>query len=124
MSSCNPKEIRKFVISTGIDNTFSFTIKEDNVHTPMAIAPSDTFMGIFKLLSNGSTVFSKPLSVTDATNGKLELFISKGDTKNFTADRGDPEDRYYLKPVYSLVLVCDTLVNGSFLAKVPYIYVD
>lgn len=124
MSSCNSKEVRKFVISTGIDNTFSFTIKEDNAYTPMIIDPADTFTGIFKLLSDGSTVFSKPLSVTDAVNGKLSLFISKADTENFTADRGKAEDRYYIKPVYSLVLECNTAVNGQFVAKVPFIYVD
>ena len=120
-------EASKFVIDRGSDNTFTFTIKQDNSTLPLEIVNGDTFFATLKLLGTNevfSDVDSLPLTVEDALNGKVSLYIPENITSNLVTDRGDKVDRYYIRPTYKLILECSTQNNGNFIAKVPEVYVD
>ena len=123
MDNCGKTDV-KFTITKSIDNTFVFTVKANNSTLPIEIQPTDTFRAIFRTLSGGEDVFSKDMTVENALGGRISLTITSEETKQLTAARGGVEDRYYIKPVYSLVLDCDTEANGKFLAKVDAVYVD
>lgn len=120
-------DVTKFVISKGSDNTFVFTIKQDNSTLPLAIEVGDTF--IANLTALGDTypypqVTDKPLTVDDAPNGKVSLLITEDDTLDLISIVGDRVDRFYLLPAYKLTIQCSTVNNGDFIAKVPEVYVD
>jgi hypothetical protein len=117
-------DISKFVITKGLDNNFIFTIKADGSTLPMTIEVSDTFQAHLVDLSNDTTVLTKNLTVVDATNGKTSLVVTAAETATLTGDKGGKVDRYYLKPVYKLLIECSTVNNGDFIAKVPEVYVD
>lgn len=123
MASCN-RANDKFVITKNINNSFVFTIKRNASTLPIEIQPTDTFVAHFRNLSDGEIIFTKALTHLDALSGRAVLDLTPADTELFESSRGAPEDRYYLKPLYSLTLECSTDTNGEFLAKVPLIYVD
>lgn len=114
----------KFVISKGIDNTFTFTIKASGSTLPIEITSTDTFQAVFSTRADGTVILEKALTVQDMLSGKVDLIITSSETDLFEAVRGPVEDRYYLKPSYTLTLDCSTAANGSFIAKVPEVYVD
>lgn len=114
----------KFTITKGLNNTFIFTIKADGETTPMAIVGGETFTAQLVKLSDSTTVLTKTLSVEDALNGQVKLLITSSDTSSLVIDKGDKTDRYYLRPVYKLVIECRNTGNGDFIAKVPEVYVD
>jgi hypothetical protein len=121
-------DIANFIITKDLDNTFVFTIKANNSTLPMEIIPaSDTFVA--KLIKLGddtvaTVALTKSLTVSDALNGKVSLVITADETENLVSDKGTKTDRYYLRPTYKLLIDCDTVNNGKFIAKVPEIYVD
>lgn len=119
-------DVAKFVISKGVDNTFIFTIKQDNSTLPMLIDATDTFKADLVALSDdGIYLANKTLTVVGAlANGKVSLFLTAADTASLVILRGSPADRYYLRPAYKLVIKCTTVANGNFIAKVPEVYVD
>jgi hypothetical protein len=126
-------DVTKFVISKGVNNTFTFTIKQDNSTLPLAIEVSDTFVADLVPLGSdfnydvempAGTFDNISMSVEDAANGKISLQISEADTQWLVADKGARVDRYYTRPTYKLVLKCNTVNNGNFIAKVPEVYVD
>lgn len=114
----------RFIITRGVDNTFVFTIKANNSTLPIEIDSGDTFVGILRDLTTDAIVSTKNLVVESALNGRVRLEYTQSETTAMTRDRGGKEDRFYLRPVYSLTLVCNTLVNGEFLARVNSVYVD
>ena len=114
----------RFIISRGVDNTFIFTVKANNSTLPIEIDPSDTFIGILKVLESDTAVLTKNLTVESALNGRVRLDLTEVETSALIRERGGKEDRFYLRPVYSLTLVCNTVANGEFLAKVNSVYVD
>ena len=120
--SCS--SVTKFVITKGFSNEFVFTVKQDGSTLPIVIEPSDTFTAAIKLLSTGEVAASIPLTVESAPVGKVKLVISSDVADSLISSKGAEEDRYYTRPTYSLVLDCNTAANGSFLAKVPYVYVE
>lgn len=118
-------DVAKFTITKGIDNTFVFTIKADGTTLPMVIDEiNDTFEATLILLSDGSTVLSKTLGVTDAAAGKVLLILYENEVADLVSEKGSQTDRYYVRPTYKLLLDCHTTNNGDFLAKVPEVYVD
>lgn len=121
MSLCG---VSKFSITKNIDNTFVFTIKANGSTLPIVIDPSDTFTAKLRNLSDGAIVLSKALTITDAPSGKVSLTLTASETANLTALRGSPEDRYYTRPSYSLIMECSTVSNGVFTVKVEYVYID
>lgn len=124
MSSCSKREISKFTITQNIDNSFVFTIKEDNKYTPILIDPSDCFKGTLYNLSDGSEAFSKDMAILSVDEGTVGFLLSADETRTLLSRRGASEDRYFAYPVYSFVLSCVTTTNGAFTAKVPFIYVE
>lgn len=115
----------KFTITKGLDNTFVFTIKAQGSTLPMEITTgTDTFTANLISLEDGSIAVSKSLTVIDALNGKVSLVITQTESDTLTSHKGSKTDRYYLRPVYKLVIDCSTVNNGDFIAKVPEIYVD
>jgi hypothetical protein len=120
-------DIARFTITKGLENTFVFTIKANGSTLPMVIDPSDTFQATILPLdpSDENTPFLvKALVITNATNGQVTLTISAAETNLAVTDIGSKADRYYLRPVYRLLIDCDTVNNGKFIAKVSEIYVD
>jgi hypothetical protein len=114
----------QFIITRGVDNTFVFTIKANNSTLPIVIDPADTFEAILKETATDVVAIQKSLIVDSAPNGRVRLELSEAETTSLVRDRGDKEDRFYLRPVYSLLLVCNTVVNGEFLARINAVYVD
>ena len=126
--SCN---IARFTITKGVENTFVFTIKANGSTLPMVIedngATPDTFQAtIWSLDPEAVAVpfLTKALLITDASAGQVTLTITAAEAAFAVADVGSKADRYYLRPVYKLIIDCNTLNNGKFIAKVPEIYVD
>ena len=118
------EEPTKFTITKGLENTFVFTIKANGSTLPMVIEPTDSFSAKLVLLDDDSVAISKGLTVDDAANGKVTLTVTLAESNSLIKDRGSKTDRYYLRPVYKLIIDCDTINNGKFIAKVSEIYVD
>ena len=116
--------VDRFVVTKGVDNNFIFTIKADSSTLPLQIEGSDTFS--FKLikLSDDVPALEGSLVIEDTENGKVSLEITAAQASALESSKGDKADRYYLRPVYKLVLECSTVNNGDFLAKVYEVYVD
>ena len=114
----------KFVINKGMSNEFIITIKQNRSTLPMAIEVGDTFVTKLVKLSDGSVVASPTTSVYDAVNGKIKVVFSQIEADALIAEKGARADYYYSKPMYKLVLDCDTANNGKFMAKVYKVYVE
>lgn len=123
MSNC-ATSFTRFTITKGVDNTFVFTIKADGSTLPMEIVVGDTFTAYLKNMADGTTALTKALTVADALSGRVQLVITEAEADALVSDRGNKEDRYYLRPNYRLMLDCSTTNNGDFIAKIDNIYVD
>ena len=130
-------DVTKFAISKGSENTFIFTIKQDNSTLPLTIVGGDTFLASLVALDGDvpyGPITLKPLTIEDAANGKVSLIITKDETEDeigngsgvigLISEKGSKVDRYYPRPTYKLTLTCVTVNNGNFIAKVPEVYVD
>ena len=114
----------KFVINKGMSNEFIITIKQNGTTLPMAIEVGDTFVAKLVKLSDGTTAVTPTTSVHDAPNGKIKIVFSQLQVEDLLAERGDRADYYYSKPMYKLVIDCDTVNNGKFVATVAKVYVE
>ena len=121
--SCN---IARFTITKGVENTFVFTIKANGSTLPMVIdaVRPDTFQATIISLEDDTTFLDKPLVVVSEPNGQVSLTITAIEADLAVVDKGSKTDRYYSRPVYKLIIDCDTAANGKFIAKVAEIYVD
>ena len=116
--------LTRFTITRGVDNEFFFTVKANNSLLPMVIEPSDTFqVKLVRLDDNTTADIDRPLEVVDAANGKLRFLVTEAESMSLLSERGQKEDRYYLKPVYKLLLEATTVNNGSFIAQLGKVYV-
>lgn len=116
--------LTRFTITRGVDNEFFFTVKANNSLLPMVIEPSDTFqVKLVRLDDNTTADIDRSLEVVDATNGKLRFLVTEAESMSLLSERGQKEDRYYLKPVYKLLLEATTVNNGSFIAQLGKVYV-
>ena len=116
--------LTRFTITRGVDNEFFFTVKANNSLLPMVIEPSDTFQVKLVRLDDNTTVdIDRSLEVIDAADGKLRFLVTEAETMSLLSERGQKEDRYYLKPVYRLLLEAATVNNGSFIAQLGKVYV-
>ncbi len=116
--------LTRFTITRGVDNEFFFTVKANNSLLPMVIEPSDTFqVKLVRLDDNTTADIDRPLEVVDAINGKLRFLVTEAESMSLLSERGQKEDRYYLKPVYKLLLEATTVNNGSFIAQLGKVYV-
>ena len=107
-----------------IDNEFIITIKQNGTTLPMAIKAGDTFVTKLVKLSDSSVVATPTTSVYNAVNGKIKIVFSQQQVSTLTIERGDRADYYYSKPLYTLIIDCNTENNGKFVAKVAKVYVE
>lgn len=114
----------KFVISKSGSNEFIITIKQNGTTLPMVIEPTDTFKAKLVNISDGAEVATLTTNVINAQNGKIKLVLSKAQVDVLNMERGDRADYFYSKPLYRLIIDCDTINNGKFLAKVQKVYVE
>lgn len=119
-------DVTNFTITRDQDNEFIFTIKADGSTLPMVIENSDTFVADLIDLEDLSKVDSRPLTISDAANGKVLLTYTISDLAglDLRSERGSAVDRYYPKPTYKIHIKAVTTNNGEFIAKVPEVYVD
>ena len=116
--------VDRFIITKGVENTFVFTIKADGSTLPLQIEESDTFSYKLVKLSDDSVDLEGLFTVTNALSGQVTLILSSVDLDTLESDKGSKPDRYYLRPTYRLVLICNTVNNGNFIAKVHEVYVQ
>lgn len=116
----------KFVITKGKENTFIFTIKADSSTKALELTGTDTFYADLRKLEDDSEVITNKqmAPVGDLIEGRIQLVLTAVETANLESLKGRGVDRYYLKPVYRLILRCSTAGNGNFIAKVCNVYVD
>ena len=114
----------KVIITRLVDNVFEFVIKQTDSTLPMEIVTGDTFSAQLVELGSDTVVLEKDLTVVDELSGRVSLTITEIEAAELTKKQGAEVDRYYLKPVYKLIIECDTQNNGKFTAKVNEVYVD
>ena len=114
----------KFVITKGASNEFIITIKQNGTTLPMEIQDTDTFEAKLVNISDGAEVATPTTNVINAKGGKIKLTLDSNTVNGLSIERGDKVDYYYSKPLYKLVIDCDTVNNGKFVAKVHKVYVE
>ena len=114
----------KFVITKGTSNEFIITIKQNGTTLPMAIESTDTFVAKLLSIKDGSVVATFTTSIVNAKNGKIKLTLDSNTVNGLSIERGERADYYYSKPLYKLVIDCNTVNNGKFVAKVHKVYVE
>ena len=114
----------KFVITKGTSNEFIITIKQNGTTLPMAIEPTDTFNAKLLSIKDSSVVATLATSIVNAQNGKIKLTLDSNTVNDLSIERGERADYYYSKPLYKLVIDCNTVNNGKFVAKVHKVYVE
>ncbi len=113
-----------FVITKGTSNEFIITIKQNGTTLPMVIEPIDTFNAKLLSMKDGSVVATFTTNIVNAQNGKVKLTLDSNTVNGLSIERGERADYYYSKPLYKLVIDCDTVNNGKFVAKVHKVYVE
>ena len=113
----------KFIINKGMSNDFILKIKQNGNTLPMQIEPSDTFICKLFALGTDVKVFEEPATIYDASNGQIKIVFGDNFVQSLEGEVGGKEDRYYLKPTYRLAIECSTVNNGTFIAKIPLVYV-
>lgn len=114
----------KFVITKGTSNEFIITIKQNGTTLPMAIEPADTFNAKLINISDGAEVATFTTNIVNADGGKIKLTLDSNTVNGLSIERGERADYYYSKPLYKLVIDCNTVNNGKFVAKVHKVYVE
>ena len=114
----------KFTINKGIDNEFKFQVKQNGSIEGMVIEGTDTFIFNLKIPKTGEVVYTTTATVIDAINGKIKVIIPQATADILVREVGDRADHYYNKPVYSAVIIADTVNNGKFVAKLAKVYVE
>ena len=114
----------KFVVSKSGSNEFIITIKQNATTLPMVIEPTDTFEAKLLSIKDGNEVATLTTDVINAQNGKIKLTLDSNTVNGLSIERGERADYYYSKPLYKLVIDCDTVNNGKFVAKVHKVYVE
>lgn len=114
----------KFVITKGTSNEFIITIKQNGTTLPMVIEPTDTFEAKLLNMCDGELAATLTTNVLNTQNGKIKLVLANTDVDKLNVARGDKVDYCYPKPLYRLVIDCDTVNNGKFVAKINKVYVE
>ena len=114
---------KRFYITRGVENIYTFTIKQNESLLPMVISSGDRFVAKLYRIDTDQLVFTSNLTVADAPRGKVKLVISPGTSNMLISFRGDMEDRYPYRARYRLVLEATTLNNGFFISHIGKVYV-
>ena len=125
--------VKNFTINRGLKNEFILTIKQNDSLLPMIIEYSDIFkLTMFNrdtevveaILDMDDTKLDGYIAVHNDANGQIKIVMNPSLSGKLEKERGPKEDRYYLKPTYRIAIECDTLNNGSFVAKLENVYID
>ena len=125
--------VKNFTINKGLKNEFIMTIKQNDSLLPMVIEYSDTFKltmfnrdteAVEAMLDMDDTKVDGYISIHNDANGQIKIVMNPALTSTLEKERGPKEDRYYLRPTYRIAIECNTLNNGSFVAKIDDVYVD
>ena len=125
--------VKNFTINRGLKNEFIMTIKQNDSLLPMVIEYSDTFKltmfnrdteAIEAVLDMDNSKLDGYISIHNYANGQIKIVMNPALTSKLEKERGPKEDRYYLRPTYRIAIECDTLNNGSFVAKLENVYID
>jgi hypothetical protein len=114
---------KRFYITRGVENIYTFTIKQNESLLPMVISSGDTFVVKLYTIDTDQLVFTSNLTVADAARGKVRLVISSSSSNSLVSARGAAEDRYPYKAKYRLVLEASTTNNGFFISHIGKVYV-
>lgn len=114
----------RFTIVKGLDNSYTFTIKQNDSFDPMVISASDTFTAKIIQLSDRTVALTKALTVEDAEEGKINLSLTSSEVDALEPAYGEEVDRSYAKATYKIAIQCNTVNNGNFVVTVDEVYVD
>ena len=122
----------KFVIDRGMDNEYIITIKANGSSLGMEIKPTDTFeVRLYRKCSdelvatigmNNST--NGVVSVYQAPAGKIRVLLKQALVDTLSTSKGDKVDGCYPKSEYRLNVICNTVNNGKFTAKLANVFVE
>jgi hypothetical protein len=114
---------KRFYVTRGVENIYTFTIKQNESLLPMVISSGDTFVAKLYRIDTDQLVFTSALTIADAARGKVRLVINSTNSSALASVRGDAEDRYPYKAKYRLVLEANTSNNGFFVSHIGKVYV-
>ena len=121
-----------FSINKGIDNEFIFSIKKNDEILPLTLDDSDTFeMRIIRLSTRDVVSIINQVENDDGVieffdkpNGQILVKLKGSFTSKLESEFGDRADRYYSKPMYEILVVGNSLLDGAIQFKVPEVYVS
>ena len=115
-----------------MDNEYIITIKANGSTLGMEIEPTDTFevrlyrkcsdelVATINMVEDANGV----VDVYQATNGKIRVLMKEALVSSLIASKGDKVDGCYPKSEYRINVICDTVNNGKFTAKLANVYVE
>ena len=122
----------KFIIDKDMDNEYIITIIANGSTLGMQIEPTDTFE--VRLYRKCSDELIATIDMTEDTNGvvnvyqaaggKIRILMKKALVSSLVTSKGDKVDGCYPKSEYRITVICDTVNNGKFTAKLANVYVE
>ena len=121
-----------FSINKGIDNEFIFSIKKQHEILPLTLDDSDTFeMRIIRLSTRDVVSIINQVENDDGVieffdkpNGQILVKLNASMTSTLESEFGDRADRYYSKPMYEILVIGNSLVDGAIQFRIPEVYVS
>lgn len=121
-----------FSINKGIDNEFIFSIKKQHEILPLTLDDSDTFeMRIIRLSTRDVVSIINQVENDDGVieffdkpNGQILVKLNASMTSTLESEFGDRADRYYSKPMYEILVIGNSLIDGAIQFKIPEVYVS
>ena len=115
-----------------MDNEYIITIKANGSTLGMQIDPTDTFeVRLYKKCSDELVATINMIEdangvvdVYEATNGKIRVLLKHALVNGLIASKGDKVDGCYPKSEYRINVICNTVNNGKFTAKLANVYVE
>ena len=122
----------KFIINRDMDNEYIITIKANGSTLGMQIEPTDTFeVRLYRKCSDELVTTINMIEdangvvdVYEAINGKIRILLKQTLANTLVASKGDKVDGCYPKSEYRISVICDTVNNGKFTAKLANVYVE
>ena len=122
-----------FSINKGIDNEFIFSIKKQDEILPLELNEiEDSFeLRIIRLSTrevvatvNHTETNDGVITFFDSINGQIKVVLYKEFTSTLEAEFGDRADRYYSKPMYEILVIGSSIIDGAIQFKIPEVYVS
>ena len=116
--------VRRLYITRNATNEYIFSIKKSGSTSAIIIYGTDTFKARLVNISNlDQVVLEKPLEVLSAGEGVVKLTITPAESNSLLFELGAKEDYYYPKAMYRLIMIYNTVENGSMVVNVGKVYV-